>query len=112
LDKTGRVLMSTDPQARLLSTHADVTGGVLRAPLDSGEDGHLVYSDSRGHKLMAGYARLGTYGAKKPGEWRLCQHDSLSGDSLLTVINDILDFSKMQAGKLTFEEFDFNLHGA
>jgi hypothetical protein len=34
--------MSTDPQARLLSTHADVTGGVLRAPLDSGEDGHLV----------------------------------------------------------------------
>ena len=34
-----------------------------------------------------------------------------SGDALLTVINDILDFSKMEAGKLTFEELDFNLHG-
>jgi PAS domain S-box-containing protein len=34
-----------------------------------------------------------------------------SGDALLTVIDDILDFSKMEAGKLTFEEVDFNLRG-
>ena len=27
------------------------------------------------------------------------------------MINDILDFSKMEAGKLTFEELDFDLHG-
>jgi two-component system sensor histidine kinase/response regulator len=27
------------------------------------------------------------------------------------MINDILDFSQMEAGKLTFEELDFNLHG-
>ena len=33
-----------------------------------------------------------------------------SGEALLTVINDILDFSKMEAGKLTIEELDFNLH--
>ena len=33
-----------------------------------------------------------------------------SGEALLAVINDILDFSKMEAGKLTFEELDFNLH--
>ena len=33
-----------------------------------------------------------------------------SGEALLTVINDILDFSKMEAGKLSFEELDFNLH--
>jgi PAS domain S-box-containing protein len=35
-----------------------------------------------------------------------------SAESLLTVINDILDFSKMEAGKLTFEELDFDLHEA
>ena len=33
-----------------------------------------------------------------------------SGNALLTVINDILDFSKVEAGKLTFEELDFNPH--
>lgn len=32
-----------------------------------------------------------------------------SGDSLLTIINDILDFSKVEAGKLHFEEVDFDL---
>jgi hypothetical protein len=33
LDKGGLILMTTDPQATLLSPHPDVTGGALRAPL-------------------------------------------------------------------------------
>lgn len=33
-----------------------------------------------------------------------------SGESLLTIINDILDFSKLEAGKLEFENVDFDLH--
>jgi CheY-like chemotaxis protein len=33
----------------------------------------------------------------------------MSADSLLVLINDILDFSKVEAGKLEFEEIDFNL---
>ena len=35
-----------------------------------------------------------------------------SADSLLTIINDILDFSKMEAGKLSFDDLDFDLHEA
>ncbi|HEY2107661.1 MAG TPA: ATP-binding protein, partial [Candidatus Binataceae bacterium] len=31
------------------------------------------------------------------------------GDALLTIVNDILDFSKMAAGRLSFEEIDFDL---
>jgi two-component system, sensor histidine kinase and response regulator len=31
------------------------------------------------------------------------------GDALLTVINDILDFSKVAAGKMVFEQLDFDL---
>jgi PAS domain S-box-containing protein len=32
-----------------------------------------------------------------------------SANALLTIINDILDFSKMEAGKLKFEQIDFDL---
>ncbi|MDX6612124.1 MAG: two-component system, sensor histidine kinase and response regulator [Blastocatellia bacterium] len=33
-----------------------------------------------------------------------------AADSLLTIINDILDFSKIDAGMLSFETIDFDLH--
>ena len=71
LDRAGLVLMSTDPQARLVSAHADLTSGALGAALGSVSSGHLVYTDSRGHKLMAGYTELATYGDNKTGGWRL-----------------------------------------
>jgi PAS domain S-box-containing protein len=71
LDKTGRVLMSTNPQAHLLATHDDVTNGALRGALNSRDAGYLVYDSSPGHKVMAGYLTLWTYGANKAGDWRL-----------------------------------------
>ncbi len=35
-----------------------------------------------------------------------------SGDSLLSIVNDILNFSKAEAGMLTLEKADFNVHDA
>ncbi|MFQ3237663.1 MAG: two-component system sensor histidine kinase/response regulator, partial [Paraglaciecola sp.] len=41
---------------------------------------------------------------------RFAQLVQSSSESLLLLINDILDFSKMEAGKLSIEVIDFNLH--
>ena len=70
VDKDGRVLMTLDPSAPPLSVHPDVTNGALRTQLSKGDSGYSVYAGSRGHQVMAGYTRLGTYGAKAGG-WRL-----------------------------------------
>ena len=41
---------------------------------------------------------------------RLAQQIDDSAESLLTVINDVLDFSRIEAGKLTLEHVDVELH--
>ena len=51
VDKAGLVLMSANPRVRLLSAPADVQAEELRAAMGSAKNGHLVYTDSRGHKL-------------------------------------------------------------
>jgi Cache domain len=91
LDKAGLVLMSTDPQAHLLSPHADVKSGALRAMPNSANDGYLVYEGS--HKLMAGYTRLPSYGDNKAGSWRLISLASY--DAIMKPIS--ASFSRMLA---------------
>jgi PAS domain S-box-containing protein len=71
LDKGGLVLMTSDPQATLLSPHPDMNGGALRAPLGQNASGYLVYRDAHGRQKMAAYSRLRAYGANQAGEWRL-----------------------------------------
>jgi PAS domain S-box-containing protein len=71
LDKSGLVLMSIDPHARPVPAHAEVTSDAFRAASGSVSNGHLVYTDSRGQKLMAGYTSLATYGDNEAGGWRL-----------------------------------------
>ena len=71
LDKEGRVLMSTERRAPLLSTHPDVIKRGLRVPLNRRDDGYLVYRGAHGRKLMAGYTSLWRYGANQAGDWRL-----------------------------------------
>ena len=71
VDKSGLVLMSADPRAHLLSAPAEVSSGELRSAMGSSNNGHLVYADSRGHKLMAGFTGLTTYGDNNVSGWRL-----------------------------------------
>lgn len=49
--------------------------------------------------------------AMPPDQQRKIAIAKSSADSLLSLINDILDFSKVEAGKLEFEQIDFDLTG-
>jgi PAS domain S-box-containing protein len=89
VDKEGLVLMSSDPQASLLPAHSDVTGGGLRAALGGVSSGHLIYTDSQGHKLMAGYSELATYGDNKAGGWRLIS--PVSYETIMRPANESFD---------------------
>jgi PAS domain S-box-containing protein len=71
LDKDGRVLMTMDSSASLLSVHPDVTNGPLQTLLSSGDAGYLVYTGLRGHQVTAAYTSLWNYSASNAGDWRL-----------------------------------------
>jgi PAS domain S-box-containing protein len=89
VDKAGLVLMSVDPRPDRIAAHADVRSGALRAALGDVRSGHLVYTDSRGHKLMAGYSQLATYGDNKAGGWRLIS--PVSYETIMRPANDSFD---------------------
>jgi PAS domain S-box-containing protein len=71
LDKGGLILMTTEPQAPLLSLHPDVISDALRLPLSQNANGYLVYWDTHRRQMMVGYSRLRAYGANQAGDWRL-----------------------------------------
>jgi signal transduction histidine kinase/CheY-like chemotaxis protein/HPt (histidine-containing phosphotransfer) domain-containing protein/HAMP domain-containing protein len=71
LNKSGHILISTDPQVLPLSTQPDVASGALLAPLNDRANGYMVFKGSHGRTVMAGFATLSTYGANKIGDWRL-----------------------------------------
>jgi PAS domain S-box-containing protein len=89
VDKAGLVLMSVDPHPDRIAGHADVRSGALRAALGDVRSGHLVYTDSRGHKLMAGYSALATYGDNKAGGWRLVS--PVSYETIMRPANESFD---------------------
>ena len=51
--------------------------------------GHLVYTDSLGRKLMAGYTALATYGDNKAGGWRLIS--PVSYETIMSSANESFD---------------------
>ncbi|MGD9993372.1 MAG: ATP-binding protein [Salinivirgaceae bacterium] len=59
---------------------------------------------------IIGMAKLLTNTPLAKEQIKYLENISTSADNLLVIINDILDFSKMEAGKLEFEQIEFNLH--
>ncbi|CAM3016290.1 hybrid sensor histidine kinase/response regulator [Moritella viscosa] len=71
VDNLGNVLITTDPNTRLLSPHKDLAIESLQAKLEGDMDGYAIYSNADNRKVISGYADLGEYGAEMTGDWSL-----------------------------------------
>lgn len=59
--------------------------------------------------VVIGMAYLLTQQDPRPDQLKFLNTLKFSSDNLLSLINDLLDFSKIKAGKIVFEQTDFNL---
>ncbi|OUR95781.1 hypothetical protein A9Q84_14870 [Halobacteriovorax marinus] len=71
VDDPGNILISADPKAKILSPHLDLHIKNLQRKLEGDEDGFVIYTNSKGRKVISGYADLKEYGAEKVGDWSL-----------------------------------------
>jgi len=71
VDDPGNILITTDPNARLLSPHKDLAIESLQAKLEGDMNGYAIYNNSDNRKVISGYADLGEYGAEMTGDWSL-----------------------------------------
>jgi len=67
----GDVVISADPEPGILQPHPDLSIQNLQQKLEGDENGFLIYVNSKGIKVISGYADLSEYGAEKVGDWSL-----------------------------------------
>jgi diguanylate cyclase (GGDEF)-like protein len=67
----GDVLISANPEPGILQPHPDLSIQNLQQKLEGDENGFLIYVNSKGEKVISGYADLSEYGAEKVGDWSL-----------------------------------------
>jgi PAS domain S-box-containing protein len=70
LDSTGRVLISTDPDAKVLQPHRDAKA-IFAPRVDAEDKSYLVHTDYHGHQVMTAFASLWNHGVDKADRWRL-----------------------------------------
>jgi len=71
VDDPGNVLITTDPNARLLAPHKDLAIESLQAKLEGDLNGYAIYTNADNRNVISGYADLGEYGAEMTGDWSL-----------------------------------------
>ena len=67
----GDVVISANPEPGILQPHPDLAIQNLQQKLEGDENGFLIYVNSKGIKVISGYADLSEYGAEKVGDWSL-----------------------------------------
>jgi diguanylate cyclase (GGDEF)-like protein/PAS domain S-box-containing protein len=71
VDDPGNILITADPDVMILSPHPDLDIQYLQEKLEGDENGFIIYINSKGRKVISGYADLNEYGKEKVGDWSL-----------------------------------------
>ena len=73
VDNDGRVIVSADPETKLLSFFPDlfVQPDLLKNFSEQGEVGSIIYEDAKGEAVMAGYADMAEFGVNKAMDWSI-----------------------------------------
>ena len=71
VDKQGNILISSNPKASILGLHPNLAFKELHKNIKAGENGFLIYENSKGIKVISAYADLSEYGTEEIGNWTL-----------------------------------------
>ena len=67
----GFVLISENQESEILQPHPDLGINELQQKIERGERGFSIYENSKGIKVITGYADLSEYGSEGVGNWSL-----------------------------------------
>lgn len=67
----GDILITADKTAAILKPHPDLAIENLQQKLEGDENGYMIYINSKGKKVISGYADLSEYGSEMVGDWSL-----------------------------------------
>ena len=71
VDDPGNVIFSANPDISSLEPHPDLSIKNLQQKLEGDKNGFDIYQNSKGIKVISGYADLSEYGTNKVGDWSL-----------------------------------------
>ena len=73
VDNDGRVIVTADPKIQLLDLFPDlfVQRDLLNKFADQGAVGSIIYTDEKGHEVMAGFADMAEFGVNRAMDWSI-----------------------------------------
>lgn len=71
VNHSGDIVITANPEIVILNPHPDLEIKNLRQKLENEENGYTIYKNSKGKKVISGYADLSEYGTENIGNWSL-----------------------------------------
>jgi signal transduction histidine kinase len=88
MNNQGIIVISSNPGTEILQTHPDLSISGLQQRLKKDKNGFLIYVNSKGRKVVSGFADLSEYGTEGVGDWILLS--TASYNEIMSPIDQML----------------------